>query len=224
MSRASTITWHLLRWPIWVCVALSALLCYAAFDINKLQKTMETRYGYTGLIKLKAWQQLIDANQSQSDVEKIKLTNNFFNKNIRFEEDIVHWKKMDYWATPLESLGSGAGDCEDFTIAKYMTLIKMGIATEHLRLIYVKAKIGGKNSHVFQAHMVLGYFADAKGEPVILDNLVSAIEPASQRTDLYPIFSFNSEGLWIGNQTQTDPTARLSRWRDLLARMKDEGF
>jgi len=187
---------------------------------------MQSRYGVEGVRKLRQWQALVADNQNSVEAAKVKLVNNFFNQNVHFEDDIVHWKQSDYWATPLETLGSGGGDCEDYTIAKYMTLLELGVSAEHLRLIYVKAQIGGAGSHVFQAHMVLGYYAQPDSVPLILDSLLSDIESADKRGDLRPVFSFNSDGLWVGNQAQpqVDPTARLSRWRDVLARMKQEGF
>jgi len=152
--------------------------------------------------------------------------NQFINRHVRYREDIDHWQQTDYWATPMETLGSRGGDCEDFTIAKYMTLLKLGVPNERLRLIYVRAAIGGANSSVSQAHMVLGYYATPDAVPLILDNLVTRVLPANQRADLKPVFSFNSVGLWVGNnpESQADPTARLSRWRDVLARMQAEGF
>jgi len=207
-------------------VILYGIFCSAALNFNQLEKTMHNRFGINGLNQLQAWNQLIENHKTSSAAEKTQAVNNFFNKNTRFEDDISHWKKSDYWATPLETLGSGAGDCEDYTIAKYFTLIELGVSIEHLRLIYVKAQIGGPNSKIFQAHMVLGYYEQPDSIPVILDSLVSAIETADKRNDLHPVFSFNSDGLWIGNQAQPqiDPTARLSRWRDVLERMKQEGF
>jgi predicted transglutaminase-like cysteine proteinase len=202
------------------------MFCSAALNPNKLESTMQTRFGANGITKLHAWQLLLENNQTKSTAEKNKAVNDFFNKNTHFEDDIIHWKTSDYWATPIETLGSGAGDCEDYTIAKYFTLIRLGISVEHLRLIYVKAQIGGPSSKVFQAHMVLGYYEQPNSIPLILDSLVSEIESADKRNDLHPVFSFNSDGLWVGNQAQPqiDPTARLSRWRDVLERMKLEGF
>ena len=187
---------------------------------------MQSRYGANGVAKLNSWQQLVRDNRDRPDTTKIRAANDFINKNTSFVDDIVHWKQSDYWATPLETLGTGAGDCEDYTIAKYATLLEMGVPMERLRLIYVKAQIGGTGSRVFQAHMVLGYYEQSNAIPLILDSLVPEIESADLRTDLHPVFSFNSAGLWVGNQAQPqiDPTARLSRWRDLLERMKQEGF
>jgi predicted transglutaminase-like cysteine proteinase len=187
---------------------------------------MNARFGTSGVNKLQQWQLLVETQQLTSASEKIKAVNDFFNKNTRFAEDIIHWKQSDYWATPIETLGSGAGDCEDYTIAKYFTLLRLGVPLEQLRLIYVKAQIGGSSSKIFQAHMVLGYYAEPNSIPLILDSLVSELETADKRTDLQPVFSFNSAGLWVGNQAQPqiNPTARLSRWRDVLERMIQEGF
>ena len=101
----------------------------------------------------------------------------------------------------------------------------MGMPISKLRLVYVRAQIGGPNGAV-QAHMVLAYYAAAGAEPLILDNLITEVRPASRRPDLVPVFSFNSEGLWqgVGPTAAGDPTARLSRWREVLAKARAEGF
>lgn len=215
-----------LRGYLLICILTAGLFCSADVTPNKLEISMQTRFGANGISKLHAWNNLLESYQIKSESDKAKAVNDFFNKNTHFEDDIIHWKQSDYWATPLETLGSGAGDCEDYTIAKYFTLIRLGISVEHLRLIYVKAQIGGATSKIFQAHMVLGYYEKPNSIPLILDSLVSEIETADRRSDLLPVFSFNSDGLWVGNQAQPqiDPTARLSRWRDVLERMKQEGF
>jgi predicted transglutaminase-like cysteine proteinase len=202
-----------------------ALLTLADSNSQRMQQTMQLRYGDDGVALLKTWNQMLSTVNVESAETKLQKINQFFNTNIRYTEDITLWKKSDYWATPLEIMGMRAGDCEDFTIAKYLSLLRLGFTNQQLRLIYVKAQIGGPQSKLFQAHMVLGYYATPDANPLILDSLVNTIEVANNRTDLRPVFSFNSEGLWVGNQaTTTDPTARLSRWRDLLTRAKEEGF
>lgn len=72
--------------------------------------------------------------------------NDFFNRQIKFAEDAAIWSQPDYWATPLETLGLGAGDCEDFSIAKYYSLKEVGVAPDKLRLIYVRAKTGSTDA------------------------------------------------------------------------------
>ncbi len=142
-----------------------------------------------------------------------------------FRDDQEVWNQVDYWASPLETLDKGMGDCEDFAIAKYFSLLAVGVPPARLRLVYVRLQIGGAGGPS-QAHMVLAYYATPQAEPLILDNLVTEIRPASRRPDLTPVFSFNSEGLWQGTGAQSagDPVARLSRWRDVLVKARVEGF
>lgn len=209
------------------CLIFGALSLLASADINsqKMRTTMQARYGADGVALLGAWDKMLSDSSTLDNSQKVIKVNEFFNRHIRYSDDVSLWQKTDYWATPLETLGMRAGDCEDFTIAKYLSLLELGVSQDQLRLIYVRAQIGGSQSRRFQAHMVLGYYATPDAVPLILDSLISRIEPASKRSDLHPVFSFNSEGLWIGNkQAQADPTARLSRWRDLLARVRAEGF
>jgi hypothetical protein len=77
-----------------------------------------------------------------------------------------------------------------------------------------------------RAHMVLSYYATPQSEPMILDNLVPQISEASARKDLSPVFSFNDKGLWVGNNTKpkSDSQSNLSKWRDVLARMRADGI
>lgn len=156
------------------------------------------------------------------DLVRIGAVNDFFNRRIRYADDIKVWGVDDYWAAPLESLGRGRGDCEDYVIGKYFALVATGVPVAKLRLVYVRAALRGQQL----AHMVLAYYAAPAAEPLILDNLVADVRPASQRSDLEPIFSFNSDGLWQGTGMQSagDPVARLSKWRDVLAKARDEGF
>jgi predicted transglutaminase-like cysteine proteinase len=125
----------------------------------------------------------------------------------------------------MESIGKGAGDCEDFVIAKYFTLLEAGVAPEKLRLIYVRVKSEGAPPI---AHMVLGYYAQPESEPLVLDNLIGDVRPAARRPDLVPVFSFNKDGVFSGvsakDATPAGGVGRLSRWEDLLKRAKAEGF
>lgn len=199
----------------------------AATDFNKLSNLANQRYGERARASILELQTTVNELKSASELDKLKAINAFFNRKIRFfDEDINIWGVPDYWATPLESLGKERGDCEDFSIAKYIFLKELNIPDERLKLTYVRAQIGGPYSKIFQAHMVLTYYASPSAEPLILDNLIPDIRQASRRKDLTPIFSFNSEGLWIGTATAAskgDPSSHLSRWRDVLARIQADG-
>ena len=163
----------------------------------------------------------LNAQKQQTERQTLEHINQYFNQRIRFVSDQEHWKKEDYWATPLESLVTQAGDCEDYVIAKYFSLIQSGVPQEKLRITYVKA------IRLNQAHMVLAYYATPKSEPLILDNINPQILTASKRRDLVPVYSFNGLGLWLERQQgsiKVGNAGRLSMWMDVLLRMQEQGL
>lgn len=205
--------------------ALGLLGLPAAFglDFERLQQVLASRFGEERVALLNDWQHMLAAGQSASESEKLRRVNNFFNRRIAFDDDISIWGQSDYWATPLETIGLGRGDCEDFSIAKYYSLVQLGVPLSKLRLVYVKALQKGPAGPLQQAHMVLAYYPTPNADPLVLDNLNAEIRPASRRPDLSPIFSFNSAGLWLGTGNQSSKS-NLSRWQDLLTRARVEGF
>ncbi|MBH0057316.1 transglutaminase-like cysteine peptidase [Pseudoalteromonas sp. SWXJZ94C] len=192
-------------------------------QFNMFIELMGKKYGADRADVARNWQSMLIQAQSKPENQQILMVNDFFARNLRYQTDILLWKQSDYWATPLETLGRGLGDCEDYAIAKYVSLRALGVSDDKLRLIYVKAKIAGTNKT--QAHMVLGYFTTPNAQPLILDSLIIKVLPAAKRVDLSPVFSFNSQGLWANNSTKSvaSPTARLSRWRKVLEQTTQEG-
>jgi len=166
---------------------------------------------------------MLARSRSLNEAAQLQTVNTFWNQAVYGAEDIDIWKQTDYWATPLESLGRHQGDCEDYVIGKYFSLLALGVRPEKLRFIYVKASIGGAGSGIQIAHMVLGYYPSPNAMPMVLDNLVSSIDAARHRRDLAPVFSFNANGIYIEGKEAT-PVERIGRWNDLLLRMKRDGF
>lgn len=198
----------------------------AQSGLDHLQLLAQQRYGQAASETVGSWRHMLEESRALSDDEKLKAVNQFFNRRIRFNADQAVWGVPDYWATPLEFMGRAQGDCEDFAIAKYISLLMLGIPNDRLSLIYVRARFGSSPTLNTEAHMVLGYYVDPTGDPIILDSLLNSIRPAAARADLTPIFSFNSQGLWVPGtpNLNSDPTARLSRWRDVLDRIKIDGI
>lgn len=205
-----------------ICIAFGTT--FAGPDFDELQARLIARFGPARAPLLKDWQALLGAAQTLPEAEKFRRINDFFNRNVAFDEDLAIWNQSDYWATLLETIGRGRGDCEDFTIAKYYSLRQLGVPVAKMRLIYVKAIQGSSQ----RAHMVLAYYPTPGAEPLVLDNLDPAIKPAAKRPDLIPVFSFNSQGIYAGVSGNTAAagggTSRLSRWEDLMRRAREEGF
>lgn len=150
------------------------------------------------------------AARMSSDREKLALVDDFFNQNLRYAPDAEIYGVDDYWATPLEFLSKGVGDCEDFAMAKYLTLISLGVPQEKLRLDYGFVRSAGARL----GHMVVTYVDS--GVAVVLDSAGGK----GAGTRLTYVFSFNLSGVSINGK----PTAtRYSQWEDLLARMRRQG-
>ena len=64
--------------------------------------------------------------------------NRAVNLAIRPASDWAQYGLSDFWAAPLQTLASGAGDCEDYAIVKYIVLRSLGISESDLRLVIVR--------------------------------------------------------------------------------------
>lgn len=181
----------------------------------------EEKHRHTGMIqrRFSAWKKMIHANEQQPVMAKLQATNDFFNQFL-FEPENSEQGVVDYWKTPNEFVIDGGGDCEDFSIAKYFTLLALGLPVQSLRITYVKSLKLNKS------HMVLAYYSTPEAEPLILDNLEAQILPASKRSDLMPVYSFNGEGLWLAQQRGKDralgESRKLKKWKGLIQRMENK--
>jgi predicted transglutaminase-like cysteine proteinase len=199
---------------------LGGLGLWAGDSLQMIQAAQ--RLGPRAVAALPSLQALLQHSATLDEEGRLAAVNSYFNRRIVFAEDSEARGQADHWASPLEALALGRGDCEDYAIAKYFSLLALGMPVARLRLVYVRAQTAAGS----QPHMVLAFYAQPNSEPLILDNLITDLRPASRRPDLVPVFSFNSEGLWqgAGAQSAGDPLARLSRWREVLAKARAEGF
>ncbi|WP_227819360.1 transglutaminase-like cysteine peptidase [Mariprofundus micogutta] len=221
-SKEPTLSTRILKQLLFVWLVLAVSITTAGnggFSPEFLDKIAK-QFGNQAKERIIDWQKLIEDSKGDSEWQTIHAVNEFFNR-VRFISDDRHWGRADYWATPVELLSTNGGDCEDFSIAKYFTLMELGIPDERLRITYVKAL------RLNQAHMVLAYYEKPDSEPLILDNLISRIKPASRRNDLLPVYSFNGNNLWMSKERGqgrkiAGGSQRINLWRDLNIRMKQE--
>ena len=224
MAASLTIP-RILRWLCSALLLAGVMLgsLSADWDFSLISRRAQALYGPLGegQQRIDDWQQLLATQKQSSELEQLNRVNRFFNQRMRYVEDVDLWHQTDYWETPIEALWRGAGDCEDYAIAKYFSLRHLGVASDKLRITYVKAL------RLDRAHMVLTYYSSPDAMPLVLDSLIDDIRPAGQRKDLLPVYAFNAQGLWLsgakGNQKVGD-TKRLSRWQDVLKKMQAEGF
>lgn len=206
-------------------IAADAELGYSRSLTPGLIAYREKQFGTGARARLEGWKSFVreaatlEATARQPGEDRLlQPVNRFFNR-LPAVTDLAHWGVEDYWATPSESLASNGADCEDYAIAKYFTLKELGVPISRLRLVY--ARTGRSRT----AHLVLAYYPDANTEPLILDNLEGNIQPASDRPDLIPVYTFNDEDLLWPQDGK--PTVRLSavsnrKWKDVLDKLERE--
>lgn len=182
--------------------------------------SITAKYGQKVKKRVEIWDKVIQNAKSKDILHKLKDVNDFWNK-IKYSRDKAAWGKKDYWAAPFEFLAHGKGDCEDYAIAKYFSLRKLGIPEHKLRITYVK--LLRKRTKYEEAHMVLTYYHKKGATPIVLDNVNKKLKLASKRKDLRPIYSFNASGLWQAkNKGKTQKRVgrnNLRNWKSLMSRI-----
>lgn len=136
--------------------------------------------------RLETYEKLLIDIENEDIQKKINCINCYFNQMMpKFDKHV--WKKDDYWANPREFVTVGQGDSEDYALAKYCTLKKIGFDKSKLFLFIVKEK----NRKNFR--MVLGYYQDNEQSPLILDNKSWKVMPLRNRTDMIFVLAFNEQ-------------------------------
>lgn len=150
-------------------------------------------------------------------IRKLSHINSFINR-ILPAHDISTTSSIDYWATPKEFLLQGHGDCEDYAISKYFTLLELGIKKENLYFAVVDIKAERSS------HMILLYLENKNSTPLVLDNLSSKVIPLTKRTKLIPKFAFNEIDSYKFNHQKFTEKVKINwgednKWEKLLNRI-----
>jgi predicted transglutaminase-like cysteine proteinase len=158
---------------------------------------------------------------------------NLVMNGFRYAADTETTGAEDRWDTPLEFVARGAGDCEDFAIAKYFMLLEAGIAPELLRVAFAfytgDAKaLGATGARPKRTHVVvLQYQQIGDRNPLVLD-AVPNISPLSEREDLHLVFEFGADGRYTAAVPESMVSSRaisrmMDRWSEVLDRMRGDG-
>jgi len=214
--------------PILIPIAQAGLVDFSP----GLLAWVEKRFGTPAIPRLMAWRRLLlklgtpsrellsettFPHNSHDKTEVLMQINVYFNR-VPYNTDQAIWGVPDYWATPIEFLGANAGDCEDYVIAKYLSLKEIGIPVDRLRIVYVRVLKYGV------PHMVLAYYPTPDADPFILDNMMDDIRKASARNDLQPVFSFNEDDLWDTSSSQryAGEGAQIRMWKGVVEKLEKE--
>jgi predicted transglutaminase-like cysteine proteinase len=118
--------------------------------------------------------------------EKLEKVNDFANE-WPYKTDWEVWQMSDYWESPGEFL-KYSGDCEDYAITKFISLKKLGVPTDKLRIVVLQDTI--RNI----AHAVLSVQVDDKY--YILDSLINMVVEDDMLNHYIPQYSVNTTTRW----------------------------
>ncbi len=200
-----------------ILLCISTLSAYH-FELTKKDKEFIAKSPKKKFIKyrLKKYANLKKKIKNYPLIKKLSYTNTFLNKIISKVDSA--YGIGDYWKTPKEFLLSARGDCEDYAIAKYFTLLEVGIPKEKLYFAIVKVK--GNTS----AHMVLLYVENKDKTSLVLDNLSPRVLPFNTRTTLIPKVAFNEIDSYKFTPKKFTKKVRINwgkvnKWEKLLNRV-----
>lgn len=176
------------------------------------------------------WTQLLQYVNTLPEQHRAGNINTLVN-GLRYATDMEIAGVADLWDTPYEFFARGAGDCEDFSIAKYFMLLDAGVPKERVKLGFAyyaadgtaalaNAPAGARNTHM----VVLLYQDGNDRNPAVLD-MIPQIRTLGERTDLHLVFEFGVDGTYAtaADQSSISKAAidrMLSKWHDVLGRMR----
>jgi predicted transglutaminase-like cysteine proteinase len=141
----------------------------------------------------KGWDALVAKVKAAGDpMAQIKIANQLMNDPLQhpYIEDINNWGKTEYWATAFQFLKK-SGDCEDFSIAKYMLLKAAGMPVENMRIVAVRIRSLGGIGHA----ILVVYQGD---QALVLDNRNTRVmEEQVVRREFQPALSVNENSWWV---------------------------
>ena len=176
-------------------------------DIKSIKTDKNNKYIFNRLLAFKRLKYELKKEKNKAII--LTRVNNFFNK-IESLADLKNYKKFDYWASRKEFLIRGKGDCEDYVIAKYFTLIELGFETKDFSLLQVEYKK--------QLHLVLTYKNNK--EKMVLDNINKKILNINERNDLKALYEIQSLDLKAYKNKKITHLLAF-KWNELLQRLEN---
>lgn len=167
---------------------------YPYFTPNDFHK-IENKFGKIAKNRSFDYQKKMNDVKKYNKTKQLNILNHYLNQLLPQYDDVIQ-NKEDYWASPKEFLITGYGDCEDYVIIKYFSLIKLGFNEKKLFITTVNEKYTGGY------HMVLTYFKDEDKSPLVLDNLSFRVLDLETRTDIEADFFINSQGVYKINKNK----------------------
>lgn len=132
------------------------------------------------------WWDFIRSIKNDHPADQITKTNAWLNK-FPYKPDSWIYNRTDHWATPSEFLKNG-GDCEDFAIIKYMTLRRLGLRADQMKIAMVYDVYSGTD----HSYLVV----DFGNQNFVLDSREQSTNPQIFKKRYQAHYAFNEKGIW----------------------------
>ena len=129
---------------------------------------------------------IVDDARSRDGRARLGEINRAINLSIRPMSDEAQYGQPDVWSSPLVTFAHGAGDCEDYAIAKFVALRMAGISPDDLRIVIMRDTVRGEDHAVAAARL--------DGEWLMLDNRRMAMVADANTRNYRPLFVINQDG------------------------------
>jgi predicted transglutaminase-like cysteine proteinase len=136
---------------------------------------------------LREWQGVIDGLRDKPPMAQMGAINAYVNRR-RYVVDPINWGRPDYWATPAQFFRKN-GDCEDYAIAKFLSLRALGYANEDMRIVILQDLNLGIPHAVLVVYLL--------GHAFVLDNQTAVVMAAERIHHYQPIYSLNETHWWL---------------------------
>jgi predicted transglutaminase-like cysteine proteinase len=136
---------------------------------------------------LREWKAFLAEQEGKDRRAQVEAVNAYMNRQP-YLTDPRNYGVSDYWATPVQFF-SRDGDCEDYAIAKFLSLRALGFDNDMLRVVVLQ------DLNLRVGHAVLAVYLD--GEALILDNQIRRVVEDGRIRHYKPIYSINEHHWWL---------------------------
>jgi predicted transglutaminase-like cysteine proteinase len=151
---------------------------------------------------------IVDGARARDGRARLGEVNRAINLAVKATSDLAQYGQTDFWASPLMTFASGAGDCEDYAIAKLVALRLAGIPTEDLRIVLLHDTVHGDDHAVAAARL--------DGHWLTLDNRRMAMVEDSDVRNYRPTFVIDQSNVmrYVDGPLMAEATSRLPAQAD----------
>jgi len=130
---------------------------------------------------------IVESGRTLDGRARLGEINRAINLKIKPMSDLALYGVEDVWSPPLNTLARGAGDCEDYAIAKFVALQEAGVSPDDLRIVVLRDDIREEDHAVVAARL--------DGTWLMLDNRHMAMIDDHHLRDYHPVFLIDQNGV-----------------------------